>query len=200
MKILEMKQGSDEWHEARKGKFTGSTVWNIIPKRWTAPKAGFWQTIADQVAEDPDDENPMDRGSRLEDEAIARFESETGKTIRQVGLCVADFNETIAISPDGLIGDNEAIEVKCLNSASHIQAYYTQKIPLQYFDQCLQYFIVHEELETLYFAMYDPRVTAIDFFYITMRREDYERQINGQLQSELEYIKKMEEIILQLTF
>src|SRR3989304_2283229 len=111
----EIIQKSDEWHHIRKGKITGTTLKSIMgtPK---ARQEAIYEVLAERLTVGIDDEfeNAMDRGIRLEDEAIATFELETGKRVDKIVFCEEDNNPMICNSPDGLIGETEAIEVKCL--------------------------------------------------------------------------------------
>ncbi len=162
----------DEWLEARRGRVTGTRLKDLIVKRGTAKKMGFYELIAERIALPPDGENVMDRGKRLEDEAIERFAKETKKKVNNdLVLWYRDDDENIAVSPDGSIGKTEAVEVKCLSSARHIEAWLTKKIPDEYEYQVLQYFIVNDKLKTLYFVFYDPRMPK-DFFYHEVHRKD----------------------------
>ena len=78
MKIInDFEQGSEEWAEYRKGKISGTLLGDIYSKRG-GRKLGFYDIIAGRLGLDPDDENRMDRGLRLEDEATEKFEEETG--------------------------------------------------------------------------------------------------------------------------
>ena len=141
-------QNKESWLEDRKTKITGTRLGQIIIKRGTAPKKGFYDLIAERVALPPDNENPMDRGERLEEEAMARFAKETGKKVdTSLIMWVSEENESIAISPDGVIGQTEAVEAKCLNSSSHIEAWLTQKLPTEHYFQVIQYFIVNPKLK-----------------------------------------------------
>ena len=174
MKIINFDGNEDKWKAARELKITGTVLGKILSqKTGDKPKAGFYQLIASRIAIPSDTENPMDRGRRLENEALVRFEKETGKKVnKDLILCVSEDNDQIAYSPDGLIGKTEGVEVKCLNSASHIEAWLTKKIPSEYYFQTIQPFIVNPKLKTLYFVYYDPRIPAKDFFYLIIKRDD----------------------------
>ena len=162
--IIKKYLNEQEWLEDRKGRITGSRLGSLFSKRDKKPLKGFYELIAERVAIPADGENAMDRGKRLEVEGIERFEATTGKVVnKDLVLWVREDNENIAVSPDGYIGDTEAVEVKCLNSASHIEAFLTGDIPTEYEYQVLQYFIVNDNLQTLYFCFYDPRMPK-DFF------------------------------------
>lgn len=162
----------------------------------------FWKFLAETMAEQPDRENPMERGHRLEPENILLTLQQLGyqqaDCITDCGIWESDEDDRIACSPDAYENSENptwAIECKSLGSAYHLQAVipwmvHTQCIrhrtipkplddvaaqvlpaeatsraatgidfiPDTYRAQALQYFVVCDTLETLYFSMYDPRV------------------------------------------
>ena len=200
MKTLKFED-RDQWLLARRGKITGSRLKDIIVKRGTKPKLGFYELIAERIAVAPDDESAMDRGTRIECEAIDRFEKEFGKAVcRDLVIWAREDNESIAISPDGFIGDTEAVEAKCLSSARHLEAWLTQQIPDEYEYQKLQYFIVNSDLQTLHFAFFDPRIPSKDFFCITVQREDVQAEVDQYLEYQRKTLEEVDRIVNQLTF
>lgn len=162
----------------------------------------FWKLLAETMAEQPDNENPMNRGHRLEPENINLTLQQLGyeqeDCITDCGIWESDEDDRLACSPDAYENTENptwAIECKSLGSAYHLQAVipwmiHTQLIrhhtlpdniadaamqvlpatttslkatgmdfiPETYRAQALQYFVVCDTLETLYFSMYDPRV------------------------------------------
>lgn len=191
----------EEWLLARRGKITGSRLKDIIVKRGTGRKIGFYELIAERLGIAPDGESPMDRGVRLESEAIERFVKETGKKVdTSLVIWTRDEDQSIAVSPDGFVGKTEAVEAKCLASGRHLEAWLTQKVPDDYEFQALQYFIVNEKLKTLYFVFYDPRIPSKDYFVITVNRKDVEEQVKEYLEYERAVIADVNQIVLDLTF
>jgi len=192
--------GREEWLEARKGKIRGTRLGDIIVKSGTEPKLGFWEIIAERVAIPADDENPMDRGRRLEDEAVQRFVQETGIAVNtDLQLLSREDYPDISYSPDGTIGETATVEVKCLKSSLHIKAWWTKEIPKEYEEQAIQPFCVNDKLETLYFVFYDPRM-PVDFFYLTINRKDFEGKIIAYLEQQIITLRNAEEIIKAITF
>lgn len=162
----------------------------------------FWKFLAETMAEQPNGENPMTRGHRLEPENIQLTLQQLGyeqkDCITDCGIWENDEEPRLACSPDAYQATENptwAIECKSLGSAYHLQAvipwmihsqYIRQHtlpdnladmaaqilpaettspkatsmdfIPDTYQAQVLQYFVVCDTLETLYFSMYDPRV------------------------------------------
>ncbi len=191
----------EDWQEGRRGKVTGSKLGGIVTLRGDGKKIGYWQLLADRLSTAPDEEYPMDRGHRLEKEAIARFTQETKIEVdTSLVILTRDEDENIAVSPDGLIGETEAVEVKCLKSAKHLEAYFTQKIPSEYYFQTLQYFIVNDGLEMLHFVFYDPRVLVKDYFVIEVMREDIQEDIDKYLAYQQTTLTEINEMVNKLTF
>lgn len=190
-----------EWLAARRGKITGTRLKDVITLRGNGKKIGFYELIAERLGIPADDESAMDRGARLESEAMEHFVSETKKKVNtDLVIWTRDDNENIALSPDGFIGKTEAVEVKCLSSARHIEALLTQEVPSDYEYQVLQYFIVNDTLKTLYFVFYDPRLLAKPFFYLTIKREDLEEKIVQFLEYQVNILKEVDDAVTKISF
>lgn len=199
MKITKFKD-EDQWLSARRGKITGTKLGKLISKRNGNKLIGFYELIAERLAIPPDDENCMDRGNRLEEEAVKRFEKETKKKVNMDKvLWTRDDNPGIGISPDGSIGKTEALEIKCLGSARHIEALLTGEIPKDYHEQVLQYFIVNDDLKKLYFIFYDPRIIAKDYFSFEVDRKSVQAEVSEYLNTELDILKEIDEIVSKLS-
>lgn len=203
MQVIDVEQRSDEWLELRKGKIAGTTLGEIYSKRG-GRKLGFYQVIAERLSLDPDEENRMDRGIRLEEEARELFESKTKKKVIEVGLCVSDLNPAIINSPDGLIKNRgkftEAVEIKCLSPARHLQAVIENKVPDEFESQKMQYFVVNENLKTLYFIFYDPRVLTVPYHVIEVHRKDVEEKIEFFKTFQVERLAEIDKIVEELSF
>jgi len=191
----------DSWLAGRRGKITGSRLKDIIVKRGTGHKKGYYELIAERLATEPDaEETPMDRGTRLESEAMQRFMDETGSEVdTSLVIWERDDNSSIAISPDGFMGKVKAVEVKCLSSASHIEAFLTQEIPDEYKMQMYQYFIVNDDLKTLFFVFYDPRIPCKEYFEIAVQRENIQEDIETYLAFERDTITEINNIVATLS-
>ncbi len=175
MKTNNCEQRSDEWFHIRKGKITGTQLKSIMgtPK---ARKEAMYEILAERltVGIEDDYENAMDRGTRLEPEAVAAFQFETGLKVDSAGLCQDDDNDKIANSPDGLIGDDMAIEVKCMGGKNHLKMWLENEIPDEYYYQVLQYFVVNEKLKKLYFVAYNPDIPTHSLHIIEVERNEKE--------------------------
>jgi len=195
----------DQWLAARLCKITGSRLKDIVVKRGTGKKIGFYELIAERIGIPADDENPMERGSRLECEAVDRFEAMTGKKVdTSLVIWEREDNENIAVSPDAFVAPKsgksitEAVEVKCLSSARHIEAVLTNEVPSEYHEQVMQYFIVNENLQKLYFCLYDPRLKVKDFHVIEVAREAVQDEIEALHAYEKATLDEVEKIVGEL--
>lgn len=167
-------------------------------------KVGFYQLIADQLGIPPDGENSMDRGHRLEDEARQKLSEFLGLEVQTAGICSRDDEPRIANSPDGLIKwegkYKAAAEIKCLKSALHIQAIVEKKVPDEYWSQGMQYFVVNDDLEVLYFTFYDPRVISNPFHVIEIHRRDVEDTVIKLLAYQRDTLEQVDRITEELSF
>lgn len=200
MKVIKFDNEID-WMEARKGRITGTSAKDVMPKvRGEGYRAGFYDLIAERVAVPHDGENVMLRGKRLEEEAVERFAAETGKKVKyELVLCVRDDNDSIAYSPDALIGKSEDVEVKCLSSGRHIEAWMTKRVPSEYEPQIIQGFVVNEKLKRRYMVFYDPRMPK-DLFWLVIERAQYEKEIIEYYRLETEVLSQIDVIARDLTF
>lgn len=193
-------ESEEAWLEARMGKITGTKLKDLVAKRTTEKKIGFYNIIAERIAIPASGENVMDRGKRLEEVALERFAKETKKKVKNdLVMWFRDDDENIAYSPDGVIGKTECAEVKCLSTAQHIKAWLTHEIPDEYEYQNLQAFIVNDKLKTLYFVMYDPRCPK-DIFWIEVRRKEVQEKVVEYLALEKEVLAEIAKIEDKLTF
>jgi YqaJ-like viral recombinase domain len=127
VKILHMKQRSEEWHRVRLGIPTCSEFGRILTpggKLSTQAEAYMDQLLADWMTGAPDVDEPstmyMDRGTELEPEAIRSYEFETGRKVETVGFVLHD-SGYFGGSPDGLIlSDKRGLELKCPKASTHL--------------------------------------------------------------------------------
>lgn len=198
----------DQWLLARQGKITGTRLKDIVVKRGNGEKKGYYELIAERLAVTEEEfegyipnETPMNRGTRLQKFALDRLSHAIERDIdSNLVLWVREDNESIAISPDGFLENAEAaVETKCLSSASHIEAWLTKKVPEEYEYQKLQYFIVNDKLQRLYFAFYDPRIPCKDFFYFVIERSEVQEEVDEYLTLQKKKLAEIDEIVAQLS-
>lgn len=196
MKKHDIEQRTDEWHHLRKGKVTGTTLKALMSSRKDTREDAIYEIVAERLMVGvQSEENAMDRGTRLEPEAIAMFELETGKEVTIMGMCEDDEQPNIANSPDGLIGDTEAIEVKCMGGKNHVKMWLTNQVPDEYEWQVVQYFVVNEKLEKLYFVAYNPDIPVHMLHIIEVGRDEIQEKIDLARKTQEEFLLKVDNIL-----
>ena len=135
MQIHNCTQGTEEWFACRLGKLTASVAKTIS----TAGK-GLDTLCLEKATEiltgKPNEtykNEAMENGNLLEAEARAIYELETGANVTQVGF--VEENEFIGVSPDGLVGDEGLIEIKCPTNKTYTQYLLDGKIKPEYYSQ-----------------------------------------------------------------
>ena len=155
MQIHNFAQHSEEWYKIRLGKFTASHAATIK----TAGQ-GLETLCFDIVAErltgmgkEPFQTPAMEQGNLLEDNARTLFEMQTELTVQQVGFCELD--DFVGCSPDGLIGDDSGIEIKCPQDNTFARYLYDEKIKPEYYGQ-IQMNLLITNRPRWYYVVYNP--------------------------------------------
>jgi putative phage-type endonuclease len=137
MKVYELEQGTPEWLEAKAGKFTSSKFSDLFMAKTTKG----WNSLINQVVFErltgttPESFSSdwMKRGTELEPQAREAYELATFNKVRQVGFVEKD--EWVGCSPDGLIGSDGMVEIKCPKFSTLIDYHLTGRIPEDYYWQ-----------------------------------------------------------------
>lgn len=163
----------------------------------------FYEILAEKLSTAGiETESAMDRGIRLEDEAVLAFEKKSGKKIERAGFVQSGFSKDVGYSPDGLIKKGkkypEDVEVKCLSSANHVRAWLTGSVPDEYEAQVIQGFIANDDLKTRYIVFYDPRIEIKPYHVIKVEREDVEEQIESYKKAQIAFLKKIDETLAKI--
>lgn len=126
MIVLDCKQGSYEWKVARLGLPTASQFGRILTPKTRKPAAGASTYRNELLAESflgvPNSPPPtgfMGRGNVLEAEARRYYEFQRDVKVQGVGLILRD-DRMVGGSPDGLVGEDGGVEIKCLSASNHI--------------------------------------------------------------------------------
>lgn len=202
--VAEIKQLLDDKGIEYKKSASRGELLALLPEAPQAKltkKLEFYRLLAHKVAVPADDEDPMERGSRLEAEALEKFASVIGTPIsNELVMWVSDTNDSLAYSPDGVVSEEEIVETKCLSSAEHLYIYYEKEIPTKYQKQNLQAFIVNDKLQTLHFVCYDPRIPTLPIHSITIKREDIAEEIALYKQYEVQLMEELKALVTELTY
>lgn len=191
MKFYDIEQGSIEWLALRLGKFTSSNFGKLFMGKSTD---GYKKNIYKAVFERLTNERPesfrnewMDRGNELEPEALKSYEMLTFNKVRNGGFF--EFDEWTGASPDGLIGKDGLVQVKCLKYNTMIEYLQGKNLPKDYHYQCHGEMMATGRKWNDFYA-YHPKLKPV-----IIRIERDEAVIN-EIQIELEIaIKKAKEIM-----
>jgi hypothetical protein len=118
MKIIDVAQRSPEWIAARLGLPTASRFSKILTPTGQLSKQSIdyaYELVAEWLIGQPCDNERsqfMDRGTELEPDAIDYYEFEKNIDVQRVGFCTTD-DGLIGCSPDGLVGEDGGLEIKC---------------------------------------------------------------------------------------
>ena len=129
-------QGTEEWLKKRLGKITGSTIHKIMSlKKNSTTRSKLLQDLTlERISGSPTKNivtGPMARGLELESEARNAYELENQKVIL-TGFVDHPTIKEAGASPDGLVGEEGIIEIKCLNIKNHNEIVKKQTLPKQY--------------------------------------------------------------------
>lgn len=111
-----MEQRSAEWFEARKGVITGSRVGGILGVNpYAKPEDVLREMVREYfgAAKEFNGNAATNHGEKMEPVALAYYEKRTGNHVDQVGFVKHDKYDWIGASPDGLIGVDGGLEIKC---------------------------------------------------------------------------------------
>jgi putative phage-type endonuclease len=114
--MTEIKQRTSEWFEQRKGKITGSRVGAILGlSPFSKPKDVMRSMVRDYHGAESEFKGNVatNYGTANEPAATFDFEFETGLNVSETGFHVHSEFDWLGASPDGFIGEDDVIEIKC---------------------------------------------------------------------------------------
>ena len=173
----ELEQRSQEWYELRLGTITCSKAKGILKPSYIS----IADLIASEIMTGQEDEvyvnDSMQWGIDNEYPAKQAYARETFTEGYDVGFCKSESKEYLGLSPDWLIGETKALEIKCPKSKTHIRYIREDVLPKEYVEQVVHYFVVHDQLKELDFVSYDPRNKVKSLWIKTVKREDLSKEI-----------------------
>ena len=177
--MLDMQQRSPEWHAVRLGKVTASRVADVVSKT----KSGYGASRANYMAELVCERLTGQSGERFtnaamqwgnDNEPLARdaYAFLTGSDVAEIGFAPHPTIADSGASPDGLVGDDGMVEIKCPSTATHIDYLLTGAVPLKYVIQ-MQWQMACTGRAWCDFFSFDPRLPAeLQTFRKRIARDD----------------------------
>jgi len=158
----QIEQGTEEWFQLRMGKFTASKFGNLFAGKTTAKyNEPIYQAVYERLTgERPDDFKSayMERGNELEAEALGVYSDLTFTPVQAGGFCELD--DWVGGSPDGLIGEDGMVQVKCPKFSTMIKYMQDQELPKEYLHQVQGEMLVSGRQWSDFMA-YHPKLTPV---------------------------------------
>lgn len=186
--LVKAEQRSPEWFAARLGKATGSRFGDIIAKTRSGYAASRKNYRAELVAEiltgqvtESFTTAAMQWGIDYEPVARLQYELITGNDVEETGFWYHN-HLAAGASPDGFVNDDGLLEIKCPNTATHLDTLMYKKVPKQYVAQVQgQMWITGRKWCD--FVSYDPRLPDNAQIFIT--RVERDEKFIAELEQEI---------------
>ena len=199
-----MEQKSSEWFAARLGKATGSRIAEIVAKTKSGDSASRGNYMAQLVIERLTNKQEesysndfMDWGNLQEPFARAAYEAATNVLVDGVAWITHPRIEMSGASPDGLVGDDGLVEIKCPKTATHIETLLSKTVPGKYNIQ-MQWQMACTDRSWCDFVSFDPRMPdGLQMFLKRVHRDD---ALIKTLENEvIKFLKEVDAKLEQLT-
>ena len=186
--IEKVEQGTPEWFAARLGNVTASRVADVIAKTKSGYSASRENYMAQLICErmtntvaESYTNAAMQWGTETEPLARAAYESVADVLVDEVGYIAHPTIERAGASPDGLVGVFGLLEIKCPNTATHIDTLISEQVPTKYITQ-MQWQMSCTGRTWADFVSFDPRLPSglqmfvkrveFDAEYVAMLKEE----------------------------
>lgn len=184
-----LEQRSTDWFAMRAGKVTASAIYKVMARTKTGYGADRANYMADLVTERLTG-NPAGSFSNaamqwgIDQEANARtaYCHLIGEAVAEIGFVGHPAIEMAGASPDGLVGFDGLVEIKCPNSATHIATLTGGAIDRKYMLQ-MQFQMACTERDWCDFASFDPRLPAE--MQLHVRRVERDAELIAEIESEV---------------
>ena len=199
MKVINIDQGSDQWHEERSTCVTGTRIQSALGAQYKKTKAFTgWKLgnkdvqhtlLCELVSEKQSileiydfQTDAMARGTELEPLSVESASKAMGVKFEECGMLQHDTLEHFKFSPDAVCYEGGVIvggyETKSKMGKKHIEYILDNKVPNEHFWQCLCPMIMDDCVKWWAFGHYDDRNHINDLFVTKINREDYEEVIS----------------------
>lgn len=198
-----MEQRSPEWYAARCGSLGASQLNEALATTksgWGASRDNLKnKIIAERLTGQPAESYTnaaMQWGVDQEDNARKAYEAHTGTFVDEMGIATHPVLKHTHASPDGLVGDEGLIEIKCPNTTTHIETLRTKKAPAKYINQ-MQWQMRCTDRQWCDFVSFDPRLPEhLQLFVVRVERDG---ELIAKLDTQVaEFLSEVERDIEQL--
>jgi putative phage-type endonuclease len=197
-----MEQRTEEWFAARLGKVTASRVADVLAKIKSGESASrknykmelVVQRLTNKVGESFTNA-AMEWGTEQEPFARMAYEAHTGTFVKEEGFVDHPTIEGFGCSPDGIVGEG-LIEIKCPNTATHIETVLENKAPSKYIPQ-MQCQMACTGAKWCDFVSFDPRVPE-DLQLLVVRVERDQEYIDAMEVEVKQFLSEVLDLFNQL--
>lgn len=201
--MADVIQGSAEWHALRCGKVTASRVADVIARTksgWGASRANYMaELISERLTGQPAERftnAAMQWGTENEPKARVAYEWQADVTVDEIGFVPHPSITMSGASPDGLVGDDGMVEIKCPNTATHIDTLLDGDVAGKYWTQ-IQWQLACAGRKWCDFVSYDPRLPdSMRLFVCRVVREDV--AIGAMEKDVLKFLAELDDKVAQL--
>jgi putative phage-type endonuclease len=199
-------QGSPEWFAVKCGKLSASRIPDTIATTKSGYSASRKNMLATLVCErmtksvaESYSNSAMLRGVEKEPLARAEYETKRGVMVDQIGFVDHPDIAMSGASPDGIVDNNLLIEIKCPNTATHIETLTTGEIDKRYIVQ-MQWQMACTGATACDFISFDDRLPeGLQLFIKREHRNDemiamLEKEAKKFLEEVNETVEKLESI------
>jgi putative phage-type endonuclease len=177
MKVITAEQGSPEWLAARAGKVTASMISNVLAKPETAAYRDYQaQIVAELLTGKPQGSDftneAMQFGTENEPFARSAYEVYMGIMVDEVGLVLHPTIDRAGASPDGLVGSDGLVEIKCPKVATHLSYICAGVVPTKYKNQMLFQMICAERAWCDFVSFRPDLPEHLQLFVIRFQRDE----------------------------
>lgn len=206
MRVLDIEQGTYEWHAIRSGMVTGTTLKSAVGSK-AVQKTLMNQLIAERMTEPEIRElnsEAVERGKELEPIALKEAAKKTGEDYQICGMLISEEIDGFGLSPDGVVWDQGeivgGIEIKCPDSKKHVEYLLGDAIPKDYLHQVLAPFVCGDEVQWWDFCSFDDRNYERPIFMTRIHRKDIEEAISEAREGLANFLERVNQTHLELTF
>lgn len=197
--IKNISQGSPEWHQLRLGKVTASRIKEVMTNgRGGLPSKTSESYMIELISElltgtkkASFENDAMRWGVETEPQARAMYELSSGVEVEEVAF--VEHSEFIGVSPDGLVGSDGLLEIKCPSTATQIKRALSRPYHSDYTAQ-IQAQIWVCQRDWCDFVSFDPRLDVSASYLVerVFRDDDY---ISKMKEKTYEFIDRMRETL-----
>lgn len=184
-----MEQRTEEWFDARLGCVTASRTADVMAKTKSGYAASRANYMADLICERLTQERSggfssaaMQWGTETEPMARAAYEFVKSVDVEETGFVLHPHIQNFGASPDGLVGKDGLVEIKCPNTNTHLETILSDTIPRKYIIQ-MHVQMLCTKRKWCDFVSFDPRLPVDLQIYV--KRVELDNNLEMDIEDEV---------------